>query len=228
MDTLYTNSKWGYSPSGKPIPLFASSPIEQLTQPILWIGGVHGDEPEGVELAEKTLEWLKKNPNSLICPWILIPKLNIDGCEKNQRQNGNGVDLNRNYPSKNWSAQAANERYIPGSGPGSEPEVQSMVQLINKTQPRLIVHCHSWHPCIIVTGKQGLNDGERLANASGYELKEDIGYPTPGSLSEYAANERGIPVICVEERSHLEDLSTVWPRFAKGVKAIFKDTSMRK
>ena len=33
---------------------------------------------------------------------LFIPCLNPDGMSKNTRTNSNGVDLNRNFPTKNW------------------------------------------------------------------------------------------------------------------------------
>ena len=62
---------------------------------ILVIGVFHGDEPQGDFLIK---EYLKVNQ---ISEMLFIPCLNPDGMELNQRQNSNGVDLNRNFPTKN-------------------------------------------------------------------------------------------------------------------------------
>jgi protein MpaA len=43
-----------------------------------------------------------------------------------------------------------------------------------------------------------------------YEITEDIGYPTPGSLGTYAGWERQIPTITFEIERGLP-LSEVWP-----------------
>src|SRR5690606_10035972 len=142
----------------------------------------------------------------------------------NQRVNGNGVDLNRNYPSKNWQPDFSEDRYYPGPRAGSEPEIAALIRLIERTRPRLIIHCHSWHPSIVLSGPSELNDAKYLSQASGYEIQASIGYPTPGSLSEYAWADRKIPVICIEEQDHIE-LSLVWPRFKAGIQRIFQDPS---
>lgn len=210
--------------------------------PILLMGGIHGDEPEGVRLAEDTLVWLKGRASSdtdysgdrACAPWILIPCLNVDGIARKSRVNSRGVDLNRNYPSKDWSAVTTlgsttdASRYFPGPSAGSEPEIQGVVELIEKYEPRLIVHCHSWKPCIVGTGAAAKLDSERLAQSSGYELVEDIGYPTPGSLGSYGWHDKQIPVICIEEQDGLKDLAQIWPRFRKGMTAIFEDLSYRR
>ena len=80
---------------------------------------------------------------------------------------------------------------------------------------------------IVYAGEPARRDSERLAKTSGYEVKPDIGYPTPGSLSQYGWEDLKIPIICIEEQDELTDLSVVWPHFADGMKEIFRDKSMR-
>jgi hypothetical protein len=180
---------------------------------------VHGDEPEGVELAKKFLDWLQKNNKPHLHSWILIPCLNPDGFEKNERTNAHGVDLNRNFPSRDWSSHAKAPRYYPGPGPASEPEVLAVVKLIKEKKPRAIFHFHSWEPCVVYTGAPGKAWAELVAEEVGYEAREDIGYPTPGSLGQYGWLEHQTPVICVEEQEHIE-LSTIWPRFGSGLQRV--------
>lgn len=219
---------WKTTTLGTPIELYSSAPLTELqtAKPILLMGGVHGDEPEGVRLAQDTLQWLKSHTDK-VCPWILVPCLNVDGFKNKTRVNGRGVDLNRNYPSSDWNREARAERYFPGLAPGSEVETQAVVELLETFSPRLVIHCHSYHPCIVGTGHTSQKDTERLARASGYEGKEDIGYPTPGSLSSLGWFDMKIPVICIEEDDTITDYDSIWPRFAKGMQEIFEDTSAR-
>lgn len=193
-------------------------------QPILFIGGVHGDEPEGVRLAEDFLKWLQQEEtqnSEKIRPWILIPCINPDGYSQNQRTNSQGVDLNRNFPCQDWSPEAKAPRYFPGPSPGSELEVQALVKLIEDERPQLIVHFHSWEPCVVYTGEPGKVAAEILATGSGYQAREDIGYPTPGSLGQYGWIEHQIPVVCIEEQEHIS-LDRVWPHFKIGLEALIK------
>jgi hypothetical protein len=227
---FFFDAKWKTTALGSPIALFASDSLDALESehPILVIGGVHGDEPEGVRLAKDTLEWLKSHtPADELVPWILIPCLNVDGFKNKTRVNGRKVDLNRNYPSRDWSPVAKAERYFPGASPGSEPEVEGIVQLVLRFKPRLIIHCHSWKPCIVGTGPRAEKDALRLSRNSGYEMTPEIGYPTPGSLSRFGWHDNGIPVICIEEQDGLKDLGSIWPRFSKAMKEIFTDLSER-
>jgi hypothetical protein len=222
---------WKKTALGSPIRLEASRPLGELARagerPIAIIGGVHGDEPEGVELATRAVAWLRAQDPEKIAPWVAIPVLNVDGFARGQRVNGRGVDLNRNYPARDWSAACEKPRYNPGASAGSEPETQAVAEIVRALRPRLLIHCHSWDPCIVFTGEPGRADAERLARSCGYEAKDHIGYPTPGSLSSFGWRDCAIPVICIEERDGLADLAPVWPRFAAGFAEIFADRGPR-
>lgn len=219
---------WAISRGGRAIALHHSADLRWSADlnPVILVGGVHGDEPEGVALAEACLDWLVQNQARIRVPWVLIPCLNPDGYLVGQRTNGAGVDLNRNYPARSWSSEAKEPRYSPGPFPGSEPETQAMVGLMKQLRPRLVIHCHSWHPCVVVTGEPARADGERLARASGYPLQETIGYDTPGSLSQYGWFDNQIPIICIEEQEGAP-LETVWPHFAPAIEEIFTDPARR-
>jgi hypothetical protein len=225
---MYSDPKWTHTALGTAVALHASDQLGHLQsqRPILLMGGIHGDEPEGVKLAQKTLGYLQADAKNAQVPWILIPCLNVDGFAKNTRVNGRGVDLNRNYPSKSWSPAFDKERYFPGPSPASEPEIRGVVQLILDFKPRLVIHCHSWEPCIVCAGPAGRKDAERLAKNSGYEVREEIGYPTPGSLSQYGWVDHGVPVICIEEQEGIA-LDKVWPHFENAMREIFLDASPR-
>ncbi len=151
---------------------------------------------------------------------MLIPCLNPDGFGKNERVNGNGVDLNRNFPEKNWSSYHTAPRYYPGPRPCSEPEVKALIQLIDEIQPRIIIHCHSWKPCIVLTGDSEIETAKTLSRHTGYEFMHDIGYPTPGSLGEYGWREKKIPVICVEVEEKLQR-PAIESLFRKPIEEIF-------
>ncbi len=215
---------WASSASGQNIALTHShhAQIEEMKQPLILIGGVHGDEPEGVYLAEAALHWLTTEKIQTRLPWIIITCLNPDGYKANERVNGNGVDLNRNYPAKNWSPKFEKDRYFPGSRPSSESEITAVIQLIEMTSPRLIVHCHSWKPCIVCSGPKNFQPAQILAEVSNFEMVYEVGYPTPGSLSSYAWQDRQIPVICIEDEEHRER-AKVWPRFGPAMEKIFHE-----
>ncbi|MBS1969893.1 MAG: DUF2817 domain-containing protein [Bdellovibrionales bacterium] len=223
---IFHQTSWARSSRGTPIELYKKThnsdgkATPKNPAPILFIGGVHGDEPEGVRLAQEFLKWLQKteetSPEQILHSWLLVPCINVDGFLRNVRTNDNGVDLNRNFPSSDWSPNAKGPRYFPGAKAGSEPEVQALVQLIDSEKPKLIVHFHSWEPCVVYTGAPGKEASTIIAGKTGYEVREDIGYPTPGSLGQYGWLDRKIPVICIEEQERIH-LDQVWPHFEPGL-----------
>lgn len=163
---------------------------------LLILAGVHGDEPEGNYIALGLLKkWLTSFPYQLQV--TLVPCFNIEGSLTAQRQNHNQVDLNRNMPTKNWTAEWEKERYRPGHSACSEPENKALVAWIKEHPVELIISLHSWKPMINTNGNCQ-PEAQILADMTGYEVKDYIGYPTPGSLGDYCGLERNIPVITYE------------------------------
>jgi hypothetical protein len=211
---IHCNNNWAQSSLQNPIALWDWK--HNTERPLLLIGGVHGDEPEGVWLAETLLQWIQTQVLSqkahLLRNFLLIPCLNPDGYLKNERTNGKGIDLNRNFPSQDWSPESKGPRYNPGPQAASEPEVKAVTQLIEQRNPSLIIHFHSWEPCIVYTGSDAKKLSDFFAKISGYTSKEDIGYPTPGSLGQYGWLKHNIPVICIEEQEGCKR-DRIWPRW---------------
>ncbi len=217
--------QWAHTVTGTPISLYQNNhrlPADSSLRPYLFVGGVHGDEPEGVRLAEDFLLWLKSHSTEQDHPWILIPCLNPDGFHSKQRTNSQGVDLNRNFPSTDWVSSSEKNRYYPGPTPASEPEVKALSQLIQDIKPQAIFHFHSWKPCVVYTGEPGKPYAEILTQGNNYDCHPDIGYPTPGSLGQYGWLEHQIPVICLEEQEH-SSLEEVWPHFQTGLISLIQD-----
>ncbi len=129
----------------------AQTTTQKVTAPrVLILGGVHGDEIEGVVCARGLLaEFLKSFPYHLRL--TLIPEMNPEGVLLKTRGNANGVDLNRNLPTKDWSPEAKTPRYQPGPKPLSEVENQVLVSEL-KDRPNLIISLHSWEPVLNVNG----------------------------------------------------------------------------
>lgn len=162
---------------------------------VLILGGVHGDEIEGVVCARGLLaEFIQNFPYKLRL--TLIPEVNPEGVLLKTRGNANGVDLNRNLPTKDWSPEAKTPRYQPGPKPLSEIENQVLVSEL-KDRPKLIISLHSWEPVLNING-DCLPEAQVLSKHTGYKIDTDIGYPTPGSLGTYAGLENHIPTLTYE------------------------------
>lgn len=186
------------------------------------LGAVHGDEVEGAHLAAQLFKWLQET-NEIDIPTIVVPIVNVDGFKINSRVNGNGVDLNRNLPSKEWSPQAREEKYFPGVAPLSEPENKYLVSLFEKYPPRFILSFHSWYPVINYNGACK-EIAEFLASYNKYPIEADfLSHPTPGSLGEYGPEVLGCPVLTFEcpVLSDTVSLESVWSENEEAFKKLF-------
>lgn len=166
---------------------------------ILVVGVFHGEEPQGKFLID---EYLKTHDSNL----LFIPCLNPDGMAENKRTNSNGVDLNRNYPTKNWEL-TAKDQYFGGEKPASEIETQFMVDIIEKYKPMAIVALHAPYKIVNYDGPAE-NLAQKISEIIKYPVEGSIGYPTPGSFGTYCGVERKIPTITLEldEECPVEDL----------------------
>ncbi len=159
----------------------------------LIIGVFHGDEPQGKFLIEKYMK-----TNGL----MFIPCLNPDGMQLGRRTNANGVDLNRNFPTKNWGEDTSlagdnPSDYFGGASAGSEIETQFVIDVIEKYKPELIITLHAPYKVVNYDGP-AREIAEKISEIIKYPVEASIGYPTPGSFGTYAGVERQIPTITLE------------------------------
>ncbi len=197
--------KFGVSVEGKDLLGYTFTENKHLPY-IFILAGVHGDEIEGLWIANHCRKmWQDFFPYSFV-QVFLVPEVNPDGVLRNTRTNSNKVDLNRNLPTTDWgSSSEMHERYPPGPYACSEPENQALVSLIESYQPIAILTLHSYlNPQINNNGNDetGVIDwADELYKVSPYKKitrGEGIGYATPGSLGTYAGYEKGIPTITYE------------------------------
>ncbi|RMH65619.1 MAG: hypothetical protein D6677_02060 [Calditrichaeota bacterium] len=163
----------------------------------LLFGGFHGDEPGGVDLVIRLARYLSAHPGTLTQRVVIVPVLNPDALLAGTRVNANKVDINRNFPTKDWSPAYTKERYFPGPEPASEKETAIAMQLIDRWKPERIISIHSDLHVINYNGPSR-ELALRMARYNHYPIDDDIGYPTPGSFGTYAGEEMGIPTITLE------------------------------
>ena len=156
---------------------------------VLVIGVFHGDEPQGEYLINRYLEFCKSTK------LLFLPRLN--SCST--RVNKNGVDLNRNFPTKNWELSEKNE-YFGGEFPASEEETKFVIDVVEKYSPKIILTLHAPYKVVNYDGgdKRDLEIIERISKIMNYPIEESIGYPTPGSFGTWAGIERNILTITLE------------------------------
>lgn len=219
---IFSEIESGKSLEGYDIPVFKTD--IKAPKYLYLIGGVHGDEVEGVYVLKELFQWLKNEHSLKDLPMIVLPILNVDGYRANSRVNAHLVDLNRNLPTKDWSNVHAKPRYNPGSKPLSEPENQFLVKLLDKYKPGIIISFHTWKPILNYNG-DCKDIADYLAGFNSYEVASDIGYPTPGSLGTFGVEKYNSGVLtfeCPELKKHRETLKEIWAENEQGLKGLFQ------
>lgn len=171
---------------------------KEKSKNILVISLIHGDEGYAGTLGRYWIERLDKiDPRN---NWRVIPILNPDGTKKNTRANANGVDLNRNFPTKDWDEKAleywkkeaaSSSRKFPGNRSGSEPEVNCALKHIHDFKPDFVMSIHT--PLKVLDF-----DGPKVRPPPYKYLPWRRLGNFPGSLGRYLWVEQNIPVLTTE------------------------------
>lgn len=181
------------------------------------IGGIHGDEQPGVCLAQLLLKDLfTRKLSDFTARVIVIPVANPDGCSAHTRGNAHMIDINRNFPTKDFRKVYFQKGFHSGEKAASEPETKVILEVFSEYKPELIITFHAELGCVNYDGPAE-EIAEAISAANGLPVCSDLGYLTPGSLGTYFGRERNLPVITLEllsedqqwERHRLAILKTI-------------------
>lgn len=161
------------------------------------LGALHGDEQAGFHLITQLADSLYRHPELINGKVVLAPVVNPDGLFSRSRTNSNGVDINRNFPTDNWTPVYEKKKNFPGREPASEIETQAVIGLINQYKPEKII---SVHDDLYMVNYDGPAEdlANEIAKYNGYPVNQNIVYDTPGSLGTYTGRELKIAVITLE------------------------------
>ena len=198
--------EYGRSVLGAPLLYYPSKSGCKL----LVMAGIHGEEPETTFLLSRVLRAFDEPFDSV----AFILCANPDGVALGTRGNANGVDLNRNFKTQNFSTEKVGSRSIleaprdtllsPGAFAESEPETQALVALIEKLKPASVLAMHAPMGCVDAPQKTTLVEG--VMEAFNLPWLPDIGYKTPGSFGTWCG-ERNLECVTLElPRMSLEQL----------------------
>lgn len=190
--------QYGTSALGTPLEVFM--PID-THPPMLIMAAHHGDEPETTVLLSSALRSIYAQ--QLRCAVVLAA--NPDGLARGTRGNARGVDLNRNFPTKNWrlgpilhswyDEEPKGVELSTGNTPSSEPETTALLELVRSLSPKMIISIHSRLGCVDDPNASLL--AHWISKETGLPQVRHIGYPTPGSFGTWAT-EHAVPLITLE------------------------------
>jgi hypothetical protein len=164
---------------------------------VLWIGGIHGNEPEGVVATAALPQVFEASGLTKAVTLLVLEDANPDGRAARTRTNAHGVDLNRNFPAPNFDS--LNPEY--GGSPLSQPEAKAVYDLIVAEHPVLVIACHSWLGASFVNYDGPAHDlAQQFSRLSGMALRPSntLGEATPGSLGSWLSQNLGIAVLTLE------------------------------
>lgn len=182
---------------------------------IVYIGGMHGNEKSSVLTLQSWVDELERTATSIPASKtvIVIPNLNPDGYVTSRRTNANNIDLNRNFPSNDWTSNA----YQPGNvlleggggqSPLSEPESQALASYVQSADPALVLTYHASGSVVIGNELAGVDNylatyAAKSGFSSSSSSHEDgvFSYPTTGEFETWTRDKAGIPTLLIELRT---------------------------
>lgn len=209
----------GISPGGRPIEAYTFGVGEKE---YLIVAGIHGgSEWNTIALANELITYINEHPEVIPsdAKLYIIRNMNPDGEARGHdvdgRVNNNGVDLNRNFPTDNWSPEWNRDgcwsyrSTTGGAYGGSEPETRIVMGFIQQHSIQAMISYHSAALGVFPGGVPWEADSIRLAK----QLAKATKYPYPpldtgciytGTLADWAV-ENGVGAAVDMELTNHQD-----------------------
>ena len=165
----------GHSTKDRPIIAIERGDFDNHRK-VLVVSCIHGNECAGRAIVRK----LRKMPAPDDLDLWLIPDLNPDGSIARTRQNGRGVDLNRNFSYRWQPIGDPWDTYHSGSRPFSEPESRAARDFVRRHRPDITIYYHQRMSLVVKAGRRSHRHVQRrYARLVGLPLR-DLGF-IPGT-----------------------------------------------
>ncbi|HIE97565.1 MAG TPA: hypothetical protein EYG03_10400 [Planctomycetes bacterium] len=165
--------------------------IGQTGYRTLVLGSLAGHDPVAISLTEQLAEYLHQN--RLILGGVhslVVRNSNPDGMAMSRRENGNGVYLNRRFPT---STVADNEFQ------NTEPEVRFILATVQEFQPQRVIHIRSFSGDRgVVASSSGAADAARdVATWLGFGFVELPGESADGTLEQFLSTSKTCEIVTI-------------------------------
>jgi murein peptide amidase A len=207
----------GFSVAGRPIEAYT---FGNGGKQYLIVAGIHGGyEGNTIALANELITYIIKKPDVIPSDTTLyiIRDMNPDAEARSDdeggRVNNHGVDLNRNFPSNNWTADWDRDGCwvlrptTGGDYGGSEPETRAVMSFIASHKLKAIISYHSAALGVFPGGDPWEPASRRLAaalaKATGYSYPPvDTGCKYTGTLADWAVENGADSAVDMELSTH--------------------------
>ena len=196
----YVNIKIGRSQQSRNIKVerFGSG-----DEAIVLLASIHGTEVIGTPLFNQLIDALYEHPEWLNNRTIYLMKLtNPDGVVEGVRGNSENIDINRNFPTKNFG-----RGWFNGDAPLSAQETAILMDFFVEIQPSRVLTIHQPLNGIDYDGpaKDLAHELSELSNIRIHRLGS-----RSGSLGSFVGKDLQRPIITLEIPGYASDRSPEW------------------
>ncbi len=191
---------FGHSEKGRTIEGYEVGSGEEV---LFLFGGIHGNEMGTVELLNQLVMTITADPTLVATTKkvIIVPLVNPDGYHDGiYRNNANGVNVNRNFPTTEWIVYPDQDTFA-GDKPFSERESQTIKAIVEEYKPDVMIAFHSQGGVVSPeAGAESMALAAWYIEQSGYIYFNDWDYP--GTATRWFTESTGNPSLTVEVTDH--------------------------